>query len=177
MAEIKSAIELAMERTKNMIPTGLEKEKIREEEDISKAAALVNRFLHVDMHFKDLEKELAKFDPGDRKRMGGLMLAHLGEAVSLEGDQELVFEGIAALHGSEDVVAKIRELKKEYEEERVREFDRVREDLRRELSEAGISGSAVQPKVEGSEAWRAAESRFRPPFEKRLAGFVGELKK
>ncbi len=103
MAEIKSAIELAMERTKNMIPTGAEKERLRAEEDYSRAAALVNRFLHVDLHFKDLDKELAKYEGADRERMEGLLMKNLGEAIALEEDHDLVFEGIAALRGSEAV--------------------------------------------------------------------------
>jgi hypothetical protein len=175
MAEIKSAIELAMERTKNMIPTGAEKERLREEEELTRGAALVNRFLHVDLHFKDLEKELRKFEPEDRKRMERLMMDQLGEAISLEGDHELVFEGIAALRGREEVLARIRDLQKRYEKERLRELDRVREEARRELQDAGISGSAVEPRVEGSKAWNETVSVFRPPFEKQLAGLVAEL--
>jgi hypothetical protein len=177
MAEIKSAIELAMERTKSMIPTDAEKEKIHEEEDSSRAAVLVNRFLHVDLHFKDLEKELGKYDPGDRKRMERLMMTQLGEAISLEGDHDLVFQGVAALQGSAAVLSKIRELKEGYGEERLREFERVREELRGKFKERGISGPAVQPRVEGSPEWEAAVSRFKPPYEKQLVRLVAELQK
>ncbi len=175
MSEIKSAIELAMERTRNMTLSAAEKEKIRKEEDASRAAALVNRFLHVDMNCKDLDKELAKVDPSDRKRMEGLILEHLGRAISLEGDHDLIFEGISALHGDEEVLSKIRDLRERYGKERLREFNRVKEELRGKFRERQISGSAVEPRVEGSPEWKETLARFKPAYETRLAALVGKL--
>ncbi len=178
MAEIKSAIEIALERTKNMIPSPAEKEKLREEEDSSKALALVNRYLHVDLHFKDVEKELARMDDADRKVIEKLMIRHLAEAMRLEEEDELVFEGIATLRPeAKGVVSKIRVLQGKYKEQRREEYERVGDALKKTLEQKGISGSAVQPKVEGSPDWKDALARFRPAFEEQLASYRKELQK
>jgi len=43
------------------------------------------------------------------------------------------------------------------------------------LEQQGISGSAVQPKVEGSAEWEEALSQFKPAFEEQLRIFQKEL--
>ena len=178
MAEIKSAIEIALERTKNMIPSAAEKEKLREEEDSSKALALVNRYLHVDLHFKDVEKELARMNAAERERMEKLMLRNLAEAIRLEGENELVFEGIETLRGgARQTLSRIRALKERYKEAGDEAYRKVEEDLKRSLEDRGISGSAVEPKVSGSPEWQNALTQFRPAFEEQLAGYREELQK
>ena len=96
MAEIKSAVELAMERTKGLRLSHEEMEKIKEEEVQSKAVGLVNRFLEVDFHLRDVEKELAKFDPQQRKHLEQLFLHHLIEAMNLDRDNDLILQGLEA---------------------------------------------------------------------------------
>jgi len=97
MAEIKSAIEIAMEKTKTLRLSSEEKEKIKEEELQSKAHALVNRFLAVDLHFREVEKELEKYTSDQRGQLEKLMLADLVETLALARDNDLTFEGIEIL--------------------------------------------------------------------------------
>ena len=97
MAEIKSAIELAMEKTKGLRLSQEEMEHLQEEEMQTKAHGLVNRFLEVDFHFKEVEKELARFSSNQRKELEGLMIQYLGEALQLDKDNELIFQGIETL--------------------------------------------------------------------------------
>ncbi len=176
MAKIKSTIELAMERTKEMIPSASEKEKIREEEVRSKAQILVNRFLHVALPFKEVEKELAQYDPEHRKKIEGIMLRCLGEAIHLDADNNLAFQGIEALRGkNKDIILKIQELAAKYEAQRAKEYQKIEETLMLKLHQQGISGSAVQPKVEESPEWNVALSRFRPLWEKQLGELIERL--
>ena len=85
MAEIKSAIELAMEKTKGMHLSREEKEKLKEEELHSRAQGLVNRFLEVDFNLKEVQKDLAKYEPGQREHMEKLTLVHSQLTAKLPG--------------------------------------------------------------------------------------------
>ena len=176
MAEIKSAIELAMEKTKGLRLSQEEMEHLQEEEMQTKAHGLVNRFLEVDFHFKEVEKELARFSSNQRKELEGLLIQYLGEALQLDKDNELIFQGIETLReGKKGVVQKIRELAKKFQEQIEKEYREVEKELLAKLEQQGISGSAVQPKVEGSPEWEETSSQFKPAFEEQLRIFQKEL--
>jgi len=64
MAEIKSAIEIAMEELR--VRPFVEKREMKEEEFQSKAHALVNRFLEVDLHSGRLKKSWSRYSSGQR---------------------------------------------------------------------------------------------------------------
>ena len=178
MAEIKSAIELAMEKTKGLRLTREEIEYLKEEEMQTKAHGLANRFLEVDFHFKEVEKELAKYNPDQRQQLEGLMLQSLGEALQLDKDNELIFQGIETLReGRMRVIQKIRNLIKKFQEQREKEFRKVEKELLAKLERQGISGSGVQPKVEGSPEWEEASAKFKPAFEDQFRSFQEELSK
>ncbi len=57
---------------------------------------------------------------------------------------------------------------RKYSAKRAREYEKVEKDLLEKLKRRGISGSAVQAAVEGSEEWEEARARIRPEFEKEL---------
>ena len=176
MAEIKSAVELAMEKTKGLRLSQEEREHLQEEEMQTKAHGLVNRFLEVDFHFKEVEKELARFSSNQRKELEGLLIQYLGEALQLDKDNELIFQGIETLReGRKRVVQRIRDLTKIFQVQREKEYREVEKELLAKLEQQGISGSAVQPKVEGSAEWEEALSQFKPAFEEQLRIFQKEL--
>ncbi len=169
MAEIKSAVELAMERTKGLRLSHEEMEKMKEEEIQSKAVSLVNRFLEVDVHLRDVEKEFAKFDPQQSKHLEQLFLHHLIEAMNLDRDNDLIFQGLEAfLPTSAWTVKKIKDLLQKYQRRKKDEFEKTQTDWLAGLERLGISGSAVFPKVEGSPEWEQAMAVFKPGFEEEL---------
>lgn len=169
MAEIKSAIELAMERTKNLRLSSEEKEKLKEEEIHSRAQGLVNRYLEAGYHLREVEKELGQYDPQQRAQIEKLMLQCLSAAIQLDKNNDLVFQGIETLReGSQRITGKIRELLKKYQEQRGKEYGKIKKDLLLKFERLGISGSAVEPKVEGSQEWEDALAEFTPDFEDQL---------
>jgi len=178
MGEIKSAVELAMEKTKGMHLSHEEKEKLKEEELHSKAQGLVNRFLEVDFHLKEVEKDLAKYDPGQRERMEKLMLHYLGETIQLDRDNDLIFQGIEAFEKkSQNTIKKIRDLIEGYRQRQEKEYKQAEKVLLKKLERQGISGSAVQPRIEGSQEWQEALNKFKQPFEDQLHTLKEQLPK
>jgi hypothetical protein len=169
MAEIKSTVELALERTKGLRLSHEEMEKMKEEEVQLKAVGLVNRFLEVDFHLRDVEKELAKFDPQQRKHLEQLFLQHLIEAMNLDRENDLILQGLEALlPKSAWAVKKIKDLVQRYQLRKKDESLKTKTELLAGLERLGISGSAVRPKVEGSPEWEQAVSTFKPGFEEEL---------
>ncbi len=178
VAEIKSAVQLAMEKTKGLRLSHEEREKLKEEEFHSKAQGLVNRFLGVDFHLKEVEKELSRYHPDQRKQLETLMLQYLSESVQLDRDNDLSFQGIEAfLENSQRTIGKIRELTEGYRKRKEKEYRKTEEDRLAELGRLGISGSAVQANVEGSREWEEVLAKFKPPFEDQLRVLKEELRK
>jgi hypothetical protein len=178
VAEIKSAIELAMEKTKGLHLSREEKEKLQEEELHSKAHTLVNRFLEVDFHLKEVEKELSKYDPLQREKLEKLIVQYLTEAIQLDRDNDLIFQGIEFFQEKrKSIIRKIRELMEGYRKRREKEYQKTERDLLTKLEQQGISGSAVQPKIEGSREWEDALAKFKQPFEDQLQTLKKELEK
>jgi hypothetical protein len=177
MTEIKSAIEIAMERTRGLRLSSEEKEKLREEEFQSRAHALVNRFLEVDLHFREVERELAKYPSEQRIQLEKIMIRDLAEALNLDRDNELIFQGIEILAlKKKGAVPKIKELTQGYQQQKEAARQKTAEVLRAKWQSLGISGSAVVPKVAESPEWADALKAFRPSYEARMQALKKEIR-
>lgn len=177
MGEIKSAIELAMEKTKDFHLSREEMNQLKEEELHAKARSLVNRFLEVDFHLKEVEKELSKLPPGERTQVETLMGRYLAEAIQLDRDNELIFQGIDAFREeNQSLKRQIQQLIRDYQERKEKAYAETEKNLLAQWKKQGISGSAVQAKVEGSPAWEKALSGFKPAFEEQLRALQEKLK-
>lgn len=178
MAEIKSSIEIAMEKTKGLVLSREEMKKIREEEMRGKAQSLVHRFLEVDFHLREVEKELAKLDPDQRNQLEKLIIENLSAALDLDRDNELIFQGLEYLRKeSSPLLRQIKDLLKDYQEQKEKAFQETANSILKNLENKGISGSAVEPKVMESQEWAQSLAKFRPPLEMKLKHFQEELKK
>jgi hypothetical protein len=176
VAEIKSAIELAMEKTKGLHLSREEKEKLQVEELHSKARSLVNRFLEVDFHLREVEKELSKCNPQQREELEKLIVQYLTAGIELDRDNDLIFQGIESFQEkTKSIIKKIRELIEGYQKRKQKEYHKTERDLLTKLERQGISGSAVQVKIEGSREWEEATAKFRPTFEAQLLALKKEL--
>ena len=176
MAEIKSAIEIAMERTRGLRLSSAEKEKLKEEEFQSRAHALVNRFLDVDLHFREVQKELDKYSSKQRIQLERIMVRDLTEALDLDRDNDLVFQGIEILSPDKTgTIPRIKELTNEYQQKRKGALRETAEILRTKWANLGISGSAVVPKVAESPEFADALRAFRPPYEERLRALKNKI--
>jgi hypothetical protein len=130
----------------------------------------------VDFHLKEVEKELSKCDPHQRGQLEKLVFQYLTEAIELDRDNDLIFQGIESFQEkSESLIKKIRELIEGYRKRKQKDYQKTGRDLLTKLERQGISGSAVRPKIEGSREWEEAIAKFRPTFEAQLHGLKKEL--
>ncbi len=177
MAEIKSSIEIAMEKTKGLILSREEMQKIKDEELRAKAQSLVHRFLEVDFHLREMEKELAKLEPEPKKHLEKLILEHLIEAIDLDRNNDLILEGLTTLRPlTSPLIKDVKTLLAEYQEKKDKAFQETTAVIIKGLEKKGISGSAIQPKVAESKEWAEALAKIKHPLEAKLQKFKEELK-
>jgi hypothetical protein len=158
MAEIKSTLELALERTKKMAISEKEKEEIRQKKLLEKAKGLFHRYREGHAPLSELQKEIERMDEKTSAAVKEFLLSQWIDALSLKDENERLIKGIEWLKNAriEEVPERFRHLLSQYQEE----MEKMRHEARTRLEEAlkreGIAGSAVEPNVEGDLLWKEA---------------------
>jgi hypothetical protein len=152
MAEIKSTLELALERTKKMAISEKEKEEIRQKKLLEKAKGLFHRYREGHAPLSELRKEIERMDDKTSAAVKDFLLSQWIDALSLKDEDERLIKGIEWLKNGrlEETMRRFRQLSSQYREE----TEKIRQETRTQLVEAlkgeGIAGSAIEPNVEGS---------------------------
>ena len=169
MAEIKSAIELAMEKTKNLVMDEKEKEAFERKSLEDKLRAIMRRFLEGMTDREELMAELGSLKAGRRdKRL--LLIDLLLEEFDLPGDKERFFEllEIVGEEAESGLADDARKLRGRFLEELKANTVVVRDEIMKRLKRMGISGESLEPNVEEWEEWRDAAQKTGELFKQRL---------
>ena len=152
MAEIKSTLELALERTKKMAISEKEKEEIRQKKFLEKAIGLFHRYREGHAPLSELQKEIERMDDRTSAAVKEFLLSQWIDALSLKDEHERLIKGIEWLKNGrmEEVLERFRHLFSQYREEMEKARREARTQLEEALKREGIAGSAVVPNVEGS---------------------------
>jgi len=157
MAEIKSALELAMERSKKVAISDEEREEIKRREIEQKATSLFHRYLEGHLPLHEILKELERMDEKTRTRVGEILLYQWMDALSLSDEDEGLLKGIESLkdRNLDDIRGKLRHLSLDRAEEKKTIEQKVKDQMAEELRGMGIYGSAVEPNITGNEAMKS----------------------
>jgi hypothetical protein len=156
MGEIKSALELAMEKSKKYVISEEERERIREKEILQKATGLFHRYKEGHLSLSEMMREIERTDKKTRERVKEVLLLQSVDTLSLGEDPERLFGALESLKGRSliDVKEEFQNLRSTYQNE----IEEARQKLSLQLLEAlrdeGIDGDAVEPNMEGSEDWK-----------------------
>jgi hypothetical protein len=155
MAEIKSTLELALERTRGMEISREERAKIKRKESLQKATTLFHRYLEDRISLNDILREMAAMEEGARESLRAILLSQWIDALSLSQEYEKLLKGIEALKGCslDTFRERFDRLLTQYEEEKHRMEEKIRFEQLEALRREGISGSAVVLRVTESDAW------------------------
>lgn len=161
MAEIKSTIELVMERTKHLIQTPEERARANEQELESRAAGYLLKITEGHIQPEELPDLLDRTgeDAGPlRKTLLGLMIRGVG----LSGDNEPILAGLRTLVGAavDDEIAEIRELSSAWAGGMKKLTGDAGGQVIEELAAKGITGSAVKPKYASDPAYIEAREKL-----------------
>ncbi|RPJ11183.1 MAG: hypothetical protein EHM36_01955, partial [Deltaproteobacteria bacterium] len=97
MAEIKSSLELAMERSKRFAISDQERDEIKRREVEQKAASLFHRYIDGHLALHEVLKEIERADEKTRPVMKEILLSQWIDALSLQEEDERLLKGIESL--------------------------------------------------------------------------------
>jgi hypothetical protein len=156
MGEIKSTLELAMERTKRLAVSEKEKDEIRQKEVLRKATSLFHRYREGHLSLNDILKEIERMEGKTATTVKEYLLSHWIDTLSLGDDNERILKGVESL--KEGSIAEVKQrfdrLLSQYQKEKERVKEKAGVQLVETLKKDGVWGSAVEPKFEGSELWK-----------------------
>lgn len=156
MAEIKSTLELAMERTKKIGISEKERNEIKQKEIGQKVSALSIRYMEGHLSLSEILREMERMDEKTQTIAKDAFLSQWIGALSLKDEDERLLTGIESLkHRSADQLKeKHHQLLSRYRREKEKVKEKVRAQLTEALKREGIYGSAVEFNIEASPLWK-----------------------
>ncbi len=178
MAEIKSTLELAMERTKKIAISKEEREEIKRKEILQKINVLFHRYLEGHLPLNEILKEIGRMDEKTKPMAKEFLLSQWIDALSLIDKEERLFKGIESLkeRSIDEIKQEFHHLLSEYQKEKEKikqtEGGRIEEVLRRE----GIYGSAVESNIECSQHFEKELGKLDHFYEVKLKEIKEQLR-
>lgn len=171
MAEIKSTIDLIMERTKNLSASAEEREAWHRQELEKHIRSLIQRLLDYSLTLDDVKDELEKEKKNGRaaEAMEYLKSA-LAAHVDPDADNERLFRIANELAGTPE--KRLQDTLRSCQAEFFARKTVLAERQRGELESAGITGSAVLPNPEADPQWKAQREQMQAACSKRFHGVI-----
>jgi hypothetical protein len=168
MGEIKSTIDLVMERTKGLKFDEEDRHRLEVEKADRTAHALVVRYLQGDLTLAEISRERDSTAPFLREATLRFLVGeglHLGREEFSRG-----FEALETWKGKESrgVIVRLQDLSLQFGHALQKRKRKVKADLWDELAKMGVQGSAVEPNVEGSAKWHEVVEKLARDFEPKL---------
>lgn len=167
MGEIKSSIELAMERTKGLTFTEEERRKLEEEKERRLAQAMVSQYMRGEMSLSELERKRLQAPPSARLALDKALIESLSSGMD---NFPLILEAVERFlgKGHRKILQRLKDLSIEWGQLLQKRKRKLKAELREELACRGVEGSAVEPHVEGSPLWEKALRELQLQFQDKL---------
>ena len=169
MAEIKSAIELAMERTRNLVMDDEEKRESQKKDLENRIRVVLRRYLEgiteTDRALAEIEE--IKTDSGTKKK---LLVNLLIEDFDITRENSRMLDLFHEVGGGTagPFVAELDEIRKEFSLEMKKRESVVRSKVESRLEDMGITGDGLDLNVEAWEEWSDARAETGRIFGKRI---------
>jgi hypothetical protein len=168
MGEIKSTLDIIMDKTKNLTVTEEEKRVFKEQEMAGRVKGLVQRYTDGVITRQRLKEEVAGLEreSGNKDMVGNLFLKEALGHMELGRDNEPFLGLLESSPGSN--AEAVREILEDFADRLVRERDSHEERLKLWLKDLGISGSAVIPNLEADPEWKQRLEELEREMKRRL---------
>ena len=178
MGEIKSSLELAMEKTKKFAISEKEKEEMKQKEVLQKATSLYHRYRDGLLPLREILKQIERMEKKTAAAVKGLLLSQWIDAISLDDEEEKILKGIESLEEKniDEIKRRFRYLVSQYQREKENVKEKARLQMIADLRKDGIYGSAVEPKLEGSELWKKEIEKLNHSYKMKLEEIKEPLK-
>ena len=171
MAEIKSTIDLIMERTKNLSASPEERESYQRQEREKRLRGLVQRLLDDNLTLDGAKDELAKEKKnGSAAEVTGVLQKALAGHVDPEADNERLFRFVNELVGIS--LDRLGETLTACREEVTSWKAVLAEHQKKDLESKGITGPSVLPNPEVDPQWKARREEMQAACAKRFLAVI-----
>lgn len=164
MAEIKSTLDIIMEKTRGLKLTEDEKARLEEKELKGKVHGWVQRYVDGLMDPKGIEQELERLDPEKRRRAADAVLESVLERFDPEETDERLLDLLEKAAAKD--AGPLRRLSENFRKAQAERKAAQTEILLLALSARGVSGSAVTPNLEADAAWMEKMSELKEAFKR-----------
>ncbi|MFB3925353.1 MAG: hypothetical protein ACE14T_04805 [Syntrophales bacterium] len=166
MAEIKSTLDLVMEKTKNMKMTAGERKHLREQELKRKVKSLLQKFMDHGIRLDSLKKELENGDAEQQAAMQSILKKEVLESLRPFADNEKSFDVLQnILNVKKKPLEKILE---ECEHELTKKRAQAEKAMKKTLALQGISGSALIPNIDKEPEWKSVFQKTITDYRKKM---------
>lgn len=169
MAEIKSAIQLAMERTQGLVMDDKEKESMAMKELVSNVRSMFRRYREGLADEVEAEEQLdaLKCDNETKKKI----------VLDLLGDEFVATEDLSSLDRlfsfvrfviDERSYRELKQIERSFADELEKTKSGIRSRITKDLASTGIKGDSVEPNVEAWPKWLEASMEIRRSFKRQI---------
>ena len=166
MGEIRSTLDIIMEKTKNLQITEEEKAEIQRKETAAKVKGLLQRYLDGLLGMEDISREIGNMSKDARRWAKEALKNECMERIDFEKDNTQVLELLEEILGLD--MRGVRELIEEFKNNSLKEAERIKGQMEKELRNKGIQGSAVVVNHRAAPEWHGFVEQERRRFRNRL---------
>jgi hypothetical protein len=173
MAEIKSTLDLVMERTRHLTMSDSDKREQAAAEFKDVLNRLIQKYLDGDSDAGRFREQLLQLQQGASISDKGTVIREIGRRIDPEADNQLLIDLLQ--HGCGVDVSGIQILLKEcsqnVDSKAIRTSERIKEDLKKR----GVSGSAVVPNADSDKTWVKRRNEIVEQFRELLKAEIPRL--
>jgi hypothetical protein len=170
MAEIKSTLEIIMEKTKDLTFTDEEKKALRKKEVQGKVRGFITKFMDGVMNLESLVQGMASFEGDDQAPAHEMIVDECISRIDPEVDNTGIFDILA--HVTTIDISLLQTSLTDFLKELDHERDVREQALNKRLREKGFSGSAVLPNLKADPEWSYFVKEAKTRFQNELKGMV-----
>lgn len=166
MGEIKSTLDIIMERTKNLTMNEEEKEGLRRTELAERVKGWVQRYSDNRITEKTLKSEVKEEGKDNYPMLQELLKVELVESLKLDDDNVKIFGLMKNLLNIKD--APYVKIIKDFQTVSAIEKSKRLEAIKKVLTKRGVRGSAVIPNLDHDTEWNAYYQKVKNDFKKEV---------
>jgi hypothetical protein len=166
MGEIRSTLDIIMEKTRGLTMTEEEKVAYKQKELVGKVRGLIQKYLDKALSEDRLQVELTALGEMDRDRVKQVIIEETIPKIALGEDNEPVLNILESTIGVD--TAPVKEVLADFEDRLGKEKDACEEKLRTRLVEKGISGSAAIPNIAADPEWARSVAQLEGVLKEKL---------
>ncbi len=166
MAEIRSTLEIIMEKTKKMALTDEEKTVLSFKEIENFIKSLFFRYCENIINAKVVQAEIFKIDPNKRTYADSFLKTLILEHVNISGNNEPLF---ALLEDVLNISSTLyRNTVRSFSDRLSEEAEELTENLKKRLERNSVTGTAIIPNLDKNQEWIACSKKIHGELKRTL---------